>query len=182
MRFRSRSILAGLGAALLMGLAVGSAPANRLSTSHTRFRITWREVEFHNETDSVRGSDGGQSSLERGVDLDAEVTEIVVDVRVHADRGAVVCLVPGQRAQGRCSRRQTVRRGHQGSPWRWRRRTHSRRSWDSPRREQRDQCQDPRPPPSLPVQRRPATAGARARLRPGPTRITAPHSFASGAL
>jgi hypothetical protein len=45
MTLRSKGVLAGLTAALLMGLAV-SATASRLSISNTRFRITWNEVRF----------------------------------------------------------------------------------------------------------------------------------------
>jgi hypothetical protein len=46
MRTRSRIIFAALTATLLMGLAVSSATAGRLSTSNTRFRITWNELRF----------------------------------------------------------------------------------------------------------------------------------------
>ena len=43
MRTRSKLILAGLAATLLMSLAVSSASANRLSISNTRARIVWTE-------------------------------------------------------------------------------------------------------------------------------------------
>jgi hypothetical protein len=52
MRTRSRLILAALTASVLMGLAVSSATAGRLSTSNTRFRITWAALRF-------AGSEGG---------------------------------------------------------------------------------------------------------------------------
>jgi hypothetical protein len=54
MRPRSTLILAGLTATLLLGLAVSSASANRLSVTNTRFRITWREIEFHDLPESFR--------------------------------------------------------------------------------------------------------------------------------
>jgi hypothetical protein len=46
MRTRSKLILAGLTASLLMGLAVSSATAGRLSVSNTRFRVTWAALRF----------------------------------------------------------------------------------------------------------------------------------------
>jgi hypothetical protein len=46
MRTRSKLILAALTASLLMGLAVSSASANRLSTSNTRFRVTWANLDL----------------------------------------------------------------------------------------------------------------------------------------
>jgi hypothetical protein len=46
MQTRSKLFLAGLAASLLMGLAVGSAGAGRISTSNTRFRVTWAAVQF----------------------------------------------------------------------------------------------------------------------------------------
>jgi hypothetical protein len=46
MRNHSKLVLAGLGAALLMALAVSSASANRLSTSSGNFRSTWTSLEF----------------------------------------------------------------------------------------------------------------------------------------
>jgi hypothetical protein len=49
MRTRSKLILAALTASLLMGLAVSSASAGRLSTSNTRFRITWNNLKFEGE-------------------------------------------------------------------------------------------------------------------------------------
>jgi hypothetical protein len=41
MRTRSKLILAGLTASLIMGLAVELASAGRISTSNQRFRVTW---------------------------------------------------------------------------------------------------------------------------------------------
>jgi hypothetical protein len=46
MRTRSKLILAGLTASLLMGLAVSSATAGRLSVSNTKFRVTWAALKF----------------------------------------------------------------------------------------------------------------------------------------
>jgi hypothetical protein len=46
MRTRSKLILAALTASLLMGLAVSSASAGRLSTTNTRFRVTWENLIF----------------------------------------------------------------------------------------------------------------------------------------
>jgi hypothetical protein len=46
MRTRSKLILAGLTASLLMGLAVSSATAGRLSVSNTRYRVTWATLTF----------------------------------------------------------------------------------------------------------------------------------------
>jgi hypothetical protein len=48
MRTRSKLILAGLTASLLMGLAVSSATAGRLSVSNTRFRVTWASLNLKN--------------------------------------------------------------------------------------------------------------------------------------
>jgi hypothetical protein len=50
MRTRSKLILAGLTASLLMGLAVSSATAGRLSTTNTRFRVTWAALRFADAT------------------------------------------------------------------------------------------------------------------------------------
>jgi hypothetical protein len=44
MRTHSKLILAGLAATLLMSLAVGTASANRLSTSNRNFRVVWTEL------------------------------------------------------------------------------------------------------------------------------------------
>jgi len=46
MRTRSKLILAGLAARLLMSLAVNSASANRLSISNRNIRIVWTELIF----------------------------------------------------------------------------------------------------------------------------------------
>jgi hypothetical protein len=46
MRKRLTLVLAGLAAALLMGLAASSTPANRLSITNTKFRIQWAALEF----------------------------------------------------------------------------------------------------------------------------------------
>jgi hypothetical protein len=46
MRTHMKLILATLTASLLMGLAVSSATAGRLSTSNTRFRVTWNTLQF----------------------------------------------------------------------------------------------------------------------------------------
>jgi hypothetical protein len=47
MRPLGKLVLAGLAASLLMGLAVSSASAGKLSLSNTKFRITWKELEFN---------------------------------------------------------------------------------------------------------------------------------------
>ncbi len=52
MRNRIANALAALGAALTLAAAVGSASANRLSYSETRFRIIWTSLTFS-------GSGGG---------------------------------------------------------------------------------------------------------------------------
>jgi len=49
MRTRSKLILAGLSAALLMSLAVGSAQANRLSVSNKNWRAVWSRLVFTDE-------------------------------------------------------------------------------------------------------------------------------------
>jgi hypothetical protein len=49
MRRRSRLILAGLAATLLMGLATSTASANRLSVGNTKFRITWGTLFIVND-------------------------------------------------------------------------------------------------------------------------------------
>jgi hypothetical protein len=54
MRTRSKLILGALTASLLMGLAVSSATANRLSVSNTKFRITWTGLRFFPDTESGR--------------------------------------------------------------------------------------------------------------------------------
>jgi hypothetical protein len=49
---RSKLFLAGFGASLLMGFAVSSASAGRISTSNTRFRVSWASLNleaFENE-------------------------------------------------------------------------------------------------------------------------------------
>jgi hypothetical protein len=46
MRTRSKLILAGLAATLLMSLAVSAASASRLSISNKNFRVTWTELIF----------------------------------------------------------------------------------------------------------------------------------------
>lgn len=43
---RSRLFVAGLAAAMLLLVAVGSASASHLSTNETRFRIVWTSLEF----------------------------------------------------------------------------------------------------------------------------------------
>jgi len=52
MRTRSKLILAGLSAALLMSLAVGSAQANRLSVSNKNWRAVWSRLVFTNSSNS----------------------------------------------------------------------------------------------------------------------------------
>jgi hypothetical protein len=49
MRTRSKLILAGLAATLLMSLAVSTASANRLSISNKNFRVVWTALQFTNE-------------------------------------------------------------------------------------------------------------------------------------
>lgn len=49
MRTRSKVMLAGLAAALLMGLAAGAATAGKFSTSNSRFRMTWRNLKIYGE-------------------------------------------------------------------------------------------------------------------------------------
>lgn len=46
MRYRGMSVAAGIGAALLMALGVGSASANKLSYSNQAFRIAWTRLTF----------------------------------------------------------------------------------------------------------------------------------------
>jgi hypothetical protein len=46
MHTRTKLALTTLTASLLMSLAVSSATAGRLSTTNTRFRITWNELRF----------------------------------------------------------------------------------------------------------------------------------------
>jgi hypothetical protein len=53
MRTRSTPIVAGLTAALLLGLAVSSATAGRLSTSNTKFRVTWNSLVFLPDEEST---------------------------------------------------------------------------------------------------------------------------------
>jgi len=53
MRTRSKLILAGLSAALLMSLAVGSAQANRLSTTNKNWRAVWSRLVFQNGTSNL---------------------------------------------------------------------------------------------------------------------------------
>jgi hypothetical protein len=43
---RTKLILAGITASLLMGFAVSSATAGRISTSNTKLRITWASLTF----------------------------------------------------------------------------------------------------------------------------------------
>jgi hypothetical protein len=43
---RTKFILAGITASLLMGFAVSAATAGRISTSNTKFRVTWASVRF----------------------------------------------------------------------------------------------------------------------------------------
>jgi len=52
-RVHSNAIVAVLGAALAMGLAVGSVSANRLSVSNRNFRITWTELMFTSGATSI---------------------------------------------------------------------------------------------------------------------------------
>jgi hypothetical protein len=58
MRLHSRTklILAALVATCSLGLAVGSATAGRLSTTNTRFRVTWNSMRFADPT--------GESSIQ----------------------------------------------------------------------------------------------------------------------
>jgi hypothetical protein len=49
---RSKFILGALTASLLMGLAVSSASANRLSVSNRFFRITWASLRFFPENET----------------------------------------------------------------------------------------------------------------------------------
>jgi len=49
MRTRSKLVLAGLTAGLLMALAVSSASANRLSLTNTSFRAVWSSLRFFGE-------------------------------------------------------------------------------------------------------------------------------------
>jgi hypothetical protein len=46
MRARSRLVLIALTASLIMGFAVSSASAGRLSVSNTRYRITWASLKI----------------------------------------------------------------------------------------------------------------------------------------
>jgi len=46
MRQRSKLLLAGLTAALLLSMAVGSASANRLSTNERNFRVVWNPLSL----------------------------------------------------------------------------------------------------------------------------------------
>jgi hypothetical protein len=46
MHVRHRSVLGGLIASLLLGLAVSSASANRFSVSNTKFRVTWASLSL----------------------------------------------------------------------------------------------------------------------------------------
>jgi hypothetical protein len=52
MRYR-RSVLAALAAALVLGCAVNSASANRLSYSNQGFRITWSRLSFSDAAGGV---------------------------------------------------------------------------------------------------------------------------------
>jgi hypothetical protein len=56
MPVRSKLVLAGLTAALLMGLALGSASANRLSLSNRLIRITWANLRFFHEGGGINPS------------------------------------------------------------------------------------------------------------------------------
>jgi hypothetical protein len=49
MHTRSKLVLAGLAATMLMAFAVGSASAGRLSISNQNLRITWNALEFFGE-------------------------------------------------------------------------------------------------------------------------------------
>jgi hypothetical protein len=49
MRPHVKLMLAALTATLVMGLAVSSATAGRLSTSNTRFRVTWNQLRLGDE-------------------------------------------------------------------------------------------------------------------------------------
>jgi hypothetical protein len=55
MQIRIKLILAGLAGSLLLGLAVSSASAGRISTSNTRFRITWASLRFFTTENEVEG-------------------------------------------------------------------------------------------------------------------------------
>jgi hypothetical protein len=57
MRTRSKLILAGLTATLLMGLAVSSATAGRFSVSNRNFRVTWANLIFEGQT--AEGAEAG---------------------------------------------------------------------------------------------------------------------------
>ncbi|HZV73609.1 MAG TPA: hypothetical protein VFF79_07835 [Conexibacter sp.] len=54
MRTRSKLLLAGLAATLLMALAVNSASANNISISNQFFRVVWSPLNFIGEGSSVR--------------------------------------------------------------------------------------------------------------------------------
>jgi hypothetical protein len=47
---RTKLVFTTLTASLLMGLAVSSATAGRLSTTNTRFRLTWAALRFADAT------------------------------------------------------------------------------------------------------------------------------------
>src|SRR6476659_4992344 len=55
MHARSKLVLAGLGATLLMALAVGAASARNFSASNPQFRATFNNFEINFE----RGEEGG---------------------------------------------------------------------------------------------------------------------------
>jgi hypothetical protein len=60
MRNRSKLLLAGLSAALLLSLAIGSASANRLSINATRLRIVYTPLSFTAAGATVRCSNHRQ--------------------------------------------------------------------------------------------------------------------------
>lgn len=47
MRTRSKILLAGLGAAVVLSMALTSASANRLSVTNKNFRLLWSSLELH---------------------------------------------------------------------------------------------------------------------------------------
>jgi len=53
MRTRTALVAAALAAALVMGLAAGSASANKLSFSNRNFRITWATILFFTEGGNI---------------------------------------------------------------------------------------------------------------------------------
>jgi hypothetical protein len=108
MRTRSKLLFAGLGAALLFSMAVGSASARNLSITNRDFRIVWRALHA--------GSTGGVS-----IDCPVTFEGRFHSSTIHKTVGALVGLITRSTVVGGSCTGGTATFNQEALPWhvRW---------------------------------------------------------------